>query len=499
MKEKKRFPKNMAAGLRELYRSSSLAAKIRYSYLILLVPLLVFLLFMIWNFWDGNRRYEDMINSVVAASEFSLDFQEDFDYETYLLIVGNKTAEESLLPKMLTDAENVVSRLESMTDNPENRARLTSSKKYIRNLRNYIDRIGENLKEGNRYEDNIRIWENDVQIVTSLLKESVFEYIYYELRDLQEARNMYHEVFLKLAVGTVVVLAVLAVLLLVLSYVIPKSITSPIRQLEKVTEQVAGGDFSVRSKVDTADEVRNLSDSMNFMIDQINDLLEQVKTEQVRLRKAEFRILQSQINPHFLYNTLDAIVWLAESGDQETVVRMVGSLSDFFRASLNQGKDIVTVREELTHVRSYLEIQQIRYQDIMEYEISVPEELHDYLIPKITIQPLVENALYHGVKNKRGVGHIRICGIPGGDIFEIRVEDDGIGMSEERLKQVADGIQNKAPGESEIYGLYNVNERLRLNFGERSGISVTSTDGEGTAVTVTLPCTLTLPETVQPE
>ncbi len=119
-----------------------------------------------------------------------------------------------------------------------------------------------------------------------------------------------------------------------------------------------------------------LSDSMNTMIDKINELLEQVKTEQVRLRKAEFELLQSQINPHFLYNTLDAIVWLAEAGEQKKVVSMVGSLSDFFRISLNQGQDILDVREELQHVRSYLEIQQMRYQDILQYEICVPEELY---------------------------------------------------------------------------------------------------------------------------
>ena len=475
--------------IREWYSGSSLAAKIRFSYLILLLPVMIFLIIALYNMWDSNRHYEEMINSVVAASEFSLDFQEDFDYEAYLLIVGNKTQEESMLSSMLDDANRVVARLQSMTDTRENLARLSSAEKYLTNLGTYKERIEENLKEGSRYEDNIEIWENDVQIVTSLVKETIFEYIYYELRDLQESRTRYQEVFTNMVLASLIVLVLLGVLLLLLSYIIPKSITSPIRQLGKVTEQVAKGDFSVRAEVNTTDEVGALGDSMNVMIDKINDLLSQVTTEQVRLRKAEFQLLQSQINPHFLYNTLDAIVWLAESGDQETVVRMVGSLSDFFRTSLNQGRDIVSVREELTHVRSYLEIQQVRYQDIMEYVIDVPEELYPYQIPKLTIQPLVENALYHGVKNKRGVGHIRIIGVPEKDSFLIRVEDDGIGMTEERLRQVTEGIQKKAPAETEIYGLYNVNERLRLNFGENSGITIESVDREGTSVTIHLPRT----------
>ena len=134
---------------------------------------------------------------------------------------------------------------------------------------------------------------------------------------------------------------------------------------------MAKGDLTVRSDVTGGVEAQVLSDSLNTMIDKINELLEQVKTEQIRLRKAEFELLQSQINPHFLYNTLDAIVWLAEAGEQKKVVSMVGSLSDFFRISLNQGQDILDVKEELQHVRSYLEIQQMRYQDILQYELSL--------------------------------------------------------------------------------------------------------------------------------
>ena len=166
---------------------------------------------------------------------------------------------------------------------------------------------------------------------------------------------------------------------------------------------------------------------------------------------------------------------------------MVSSLSEFFRTSLNQGKDIITVKEELQHVRSYLEIQQVRYQDIMKYEILVPEQLYRSLIPKITIQPLVENALYHGIKNKRGQGKIVITGRREDDCCLIEVRDDGIGISKERLAQVQDKIQHKVAGGDEIYGLYNVNERIRLNFGEKYGIFIKSVYGESTVVTIMLP------------
>ncbi len=477
----------MKEKIKQLYNNSTLAMKIRYFYLMLLVPIMIFLVFLLYNLWVVNRSYESMINSSVVASEFSLDFKKDFDYETYLLIVENKSIEEAKLDDMLSDANRIVERLEEFTNSRENISRLNSAKKYLKNLGIYKERIEKNLIEGNKYEVNLEIWENDVQIVTSLLQDTIFQYIYYEISDLQQLSAEYQKFF----VGTVrfflIAFACIFVSILFFSYYIPLSITRPIRKLSEVTDQVAKGDLSVRFDARSGVEVNRLSDSLNTMIDKINELLEQVTTEQIRLRKAEFELLQTQINPHFLYNTLDTIIWLAEAGKQREVVGMVGSLSEFFRASLNQGKDIISIREELQHVKSYLEIQQVRYQDILKYEIQVPGELDKYLIPKITIQPIVENALYHGIKNKRGLGRIRVSGKKEEGGFAIQVEDNGIGINEERLRQVRDKIQYRTPAENDIYGLYNVNERIRLNFGEKFGISIESVYGEGTVVSIHLP------------
>lgn len=442
---------------------------------------------MLYNLWVVNRSYEGMINSSVVASEFSLDFKKDFDYETYLLIVENKSIEEAKLDDMLSDANRIVERLEEFTNSKENISRLNSAKKYLKNLGIYKERIEQNLIEGNKYEVNLEIWENDVQIVTSLLQDTIFQYIYYEISDLQQLSAEYQKFFVETVRFFLIAFACIFVSILFFSYYIPLSITRPIRKLSEVTDQVAKGDLSVRFDARSGVEVNRLSDSLNTMIDKINELLEQVTTEQIRLRKAEFELLQTQINPHFLYNTLDTIIWLAEAGKQREVVGMVGSLSEFFRASLNQGKDIISIREELQHVKSYLEIQQVRYQDILKYEIQVPGELDKYLIPKITIQPIVENALYHGIKNKRGLGRIRVSGKKEEGGFAIQVEDNGIGINEERLRQVRDKIQYRTPAENDIYGLYNVNERIRLNFGEKFGISIESVYGEGTVVSIHLP------------
>ena len=471
----------------EFYNRSTLATKIRFSYLVLLVPIFSILFFSIYSLWSGNQRYEDMINSTLVASEFSLDFKKDFDYEIYLVIVGNKTLKESDVDPMLRHAKNVVKGLENITESQDNRDRLQDIRKYLDSLQVYVARIDENMAEGNLYEENMEIWENDVQIVTTLVRDEISQYTYYEIQGIQKSKDDYQKFYTWMLRFCLIALVGVVVAVGIMSYLIPLSITRPFKELSQVTDEIAKGNLSVRANVNTGVEATALSNSMNTMIDKINELLEQVTTEQIRLRKAEFELLQAQINPHFLYNTLDAIIWLAEAGEQKRVVGMVRNLSDFFRTSLNQGKDINSIKEEMLHVKSYLEIQHVRYQDILSYDIEVPEALYIYSIPKITIQPLVENALYHGIKNKRGMGHISIRGEAGEKDFTITVTDDGIGIDETRLRQVQSGIQNKVLTGKDFYGLYNVCERIRLNFGEEYGIFIESVYGEGTSVRVILP------------
>lgn len=433
----------MMFAAKEKKQRSRLVTQIRISYFILLLPSVIFMIYAFFNMWLVNKRYNSMVSSVVIASEFSLDFKSDFDYETYLLIVGNTTYEDCTIPQQLSDARKVVDELKGYTNTADNQKRLQSAEKFLNNLETYIDRIKDNLGHENKYEDNMLIWENDVQIVTSLFQETINEYIYYENKQIQITQADNNETFLEMFEISVGILAISVVSMIVVSSVGPIWITRPIE--------------------------------------------EQVKKEQKQLRKAEFDLLQAQINPHFLYNTLDAIVWSAESGNQKQVVSMVGNLSDFFRLSLNKGKEMVLVSEELNHVRSYLEIQQIRYQDIMKFNINVPESLNGFKIPKLTVQPVVENALYHGIKNRRGGGTIEVFGRNKEEYFEIVVKDNGIGMTEERLADVRRAIEEGTNDRTVVYGLYNVNERIKLHFGEGYGIKIDSKYDEGTMVSIRLP------------
>ena len=476
-----------------------LASKIRYSYLIVLLPILIFMGVCMFTLWTQNKKYDEVIDAAVKASEFSLDFKKDFDYETYLVIVESKTFGESELEEMLSKAKRVVDSLDTQTGlSSDNSKRLEDIRKYLNNLETYTRRIEDNLEAKDKYEDNIEIWENDVQIVTGLVRETILQFIYYEIQDMELVKDQMRAFYARVFSYSIAAAVIIMIIVIFITYAISRSITRPISRLSKVTERVAGGDLSVRSELEEGAELGVLSRSLDEMIERIDELLKQIKNEQENLRVAELELLQAQINPHFLYNTLDTIIWLAEAGDQQKVVSMVGSLSDFFRASLGQGRDIVTIGEEMKHVVSYLEIQQVRYQDILTYSIDVPEEIYLSRIPKITLQPLVENALYHGIKNKRGGGSIRVTGhIESGCIY-IYIEDNGIGMSPERLEQINNKINRgektenlqDAIGtreEAEIFGLYNVNERIRLKFGSRYGIHIDSEYGKGTTVTILLP------------
>ena len=195
----------------------------------------------------------------------------------------------------------------------------------------------------------------------------------------------------------------------------------------------------------------------------------------------ELQLLQAQVNPHFLYNTLDTIVWLVEGGMQQDAVDMITSLSVFFRTSLSKGNDIIPLSEEERHTLSYLEIQQSRYRDIMEFEINIPPELDEVMVPKLTLQPLAENALYHGIKNKRGKGKILIEGFNLGDDMMLRVTDNGQGMTPERLYEVQEAIRT---GERAGFGLAAVSERIALYYGPGYGLKISSTEGEGTVMEV---------------
>ena len=264
-----------------------------------------------------------------------------------------------------------------------------------------------------------------------------------------------------------------------------RSITDPVDALFRRVQEIGQGDLTEKPPVQADDpKLSVLSSGLEEMTVRLNRQIELNRQEQIRLRGIELSLLQAQINPHFLYNTLDAIVWLIETGKNEQAEEMVTSLSTYFRSFLSNGQDIVTVNQEQQHIRSYLEIQQVRYKDILDYEIDIDPAIDDCLIPKLTLQPLVENAIYHGIKPKRGKGMIRVRGQLNNGWVTLRVEDTGAGMEKEALNALSREIVS---GEAGGFGLTASYKRLLLVYGPECGFAIDSRVGEGTEVTINIP------------
>jgi len=264
-----------------------------------------------------------------------------------------------------------------------------------------------------------------------------------------------------------------------------RSITDPIDALCSRVEEIGKGELEEKTPVSADDQkLISLSTGIEEMAGRLNRQIEFNRQEQIRLRGIELSLIQAQINPHFLYNTLDTIVWLIETGKDQEAEEMVTSLSTYFRSFLSNGKDIVTLSEEEKHVRSYLEIQQVRYKDILDYEIDIAGELSRCIIPKLTIQPLVENAIYHGLKPKRGKGMIYVRGgISEGRVI-LEVQDTGVGMDEQTVARLRDQLANDDPSSFAMVAAY---KRLRLVYGGDCAFIIDSQPGVGTTITISIP------------
>jgi two-component system sensor histidine kinase YesM len=274
------------------------------------------------------------------------------------------------------------------------------------------------------------------------------------------------------------------------AWAISRSIYLPIQRLHDVTTTITKNDLQALVTRDNIDEITELGMSFNIMIGKIRDLLDAKVKEQEELKKAELRALQAQINPHFLYNTLDTIIWMAEAQQTDQVVELVTALSSFFRISLSKGRDWITIGEELERTQSYLTIQRMRYRDIMDFRIEADDCVLNYTILKLILQPLVENALYHGIKNKRAGGTIVVRAKPStnGEV-RLEVEDDGIGFTPDKLAQLQAEL-NDDYGEIRLdsgFGIGNVNKRIRLYYGRQYGLSLRSEYNTVTCATLVIP------------
>ena len=290
----------------------------------------------------------------------------------------------------------------------------------------------------------------------------------------------------KSTLGRTLLITLVAVAIsLFVSVVLSHRLSRPIRNLQRSMRLVEKGDFDVQAEVTQMNEIGQLSRTFNMMVGQIKNLMEEIIRTQENKRRSELQALQAQINPHFLYNTLDSIVWMAEQKQHEEVVLMTSALAKLFRAGIAKDQELVPIRVEMEHIRNYLLIQKMRYANKLDYRLEFNEAILNDRTPKILLQPFVENAIYHGIRNKPDIGTIVIRAMERGGRIVFEIEDDGLGMTEEQLEKIRD----TGDGEyrSKGIGISNVDERIKLICGPTYGVRIRSEREVGTCVTITIP------------
>ncbi len=461
---------------------------------VIAVPFLTMVVYLIYALHNYSAAYDTIVSNMTIANNYNLNFKEEMDESLYKLVVGAVTFESIGDDDSLQDPYYLIAELRSefgnlmrITTDGESRAWLQILMRNIDTLEDRVDDIKANLDNKNSYDMNIEMLDNNIYIMTELVQDDIQYYIYYQTRSMEHLTEQLNRRVHAFTVLCGITLAFILIIVVVLTVVIVRGIIKPIQELSQVAKRVSEGDFSARADVDTHDEVAVLADSVNIMTENIEGFVQKIKEDERKMRQVDLRLLQEQINPHFLYNTLDTIVWLIEGNDPDKAVNMVMSLSEFFRLVLSKGREYITIQEEEMHIRSYLEIQQVRYRDILEYEIRIDPELYRYQVLKLTLQPLVENSLYHGIKYKRSRGRIIVTGTMEENRIHLKVEDNGVGMVPEELQKLQGEIVKPCKDTDKGFGLANVNERIRMNYGAEYGMTIDSVSGQGTCVEIVIP------------
>jgi two-component system sensor histidine kinase YesM len=402
-------------------------------------------------------------------------------------VAGNKSFGEGRQYEIISSVNARINDIMSTTA-AENRQLLEVAGRAMNTLTRYVDRLGSQMEASFPVVENERILD-EIRGVSLLVSEILQDFIVLEIESAAAANEeIKRRTFIigGIELGIMIFVTIFSILVQIS---VASNVDRSIGALVSLSSQIAEGDLSARAEVPHIAEFHTLTDNLNTMAGKIKALLEDNIREQQNRQKSEMKALQAQISPHFLYNTLDSIIWLAEGNQYEEVVSITRALSNFFRISLNRGSEWLHVHDEFKHVESYLTIQKIRYRDILDYSIEYEQEMGDSAILKLLLQPLVENALYHGIKNKRGRGTIRVRGWREDACLRFSIEDNGIGMTDEQLENIKKQLrETQAPdGLNAIYGLYNVNRRLELYYNRTDLLEIESVYREGTRVNLKVP------------
>jgi len=466
-----------------LNKRKSIFGKIIILFIMMVALMLTPVIIQNFTSFRQAQLYGEMLNNIINANQLNLDVVENIEPIVWNIVAGKDNFPDSGIWELVTDIRSRMVQIRNNTDSPENRGQMEISIRALSILENYLLRLNIQINERYPVVENEQLLE-EIRVCIAGIDDLLRDF---SSNQVEEAAVLNQEMTAQSYRNFVINISLTLIALIVGGFAfryIYRSLMNPIEKLLGMSNRISEGDFSSRTELSASDEFNDLAAGMNIMSEKIEILLEQSVEEQKQRQMMEHKILQEQIKPHFLYNTLDAIIWAAEADNMTDVITLVGSLSTFFRISLSRGIDYIPIHDEIEHVRNYLIIQQIRYRDVLTYEINIDEDIPDKKILKLLLQPIVENAIYHGIKNTRERGKIIVSVSNESGKMKFSVADNGIGMKKEALEELVDDINNGS-GEKG-YGLYNVNRRLKLFYGLSDGIKITSEYKKGTEVSFSL-------------
>jgi two-component system sensor histidine kinase YesM len=484
-------PRRAFGGMVNLFSrfNLSIRAKILLSLCIVILLMGAINVALMLQMLSYSRQYDAIISNITTANSISGNIKPDIDTEMWKIVAGKTAFSDGRQYEIIQIAVNQMERMKDNTSSQRAKIKLEVALRTMTTLKECVDQMGTQIANNSTATENEKALEN-IWFTSSIVEQVVQDYALYEVRRTEGQYQEMRQGFVRWEFISVVLMLSAVIFAVVAAWELSRSIYIPIKKLHDVTTTITKNDLQALVNSENVDEITELGMSFNIMIGKIRELLDAKIKEQENLKKAEMRALQAQINPHFLYNTLDTIIWMAESQKTEPIVEIVGALSNFFRISLSKGRDWITIAEEVERIRSYLTIQRMRYHDIMDYQIEVDENVADFTILKLVLQPLVENALYHGIKNKRQGGTIWVRARAKNESeIVLEVEDNGMGFTPQKLAQLRDDLTDDS-GDIRLesgFGLDNVNKRIRLYYGKPYGISVRSEYSAGTCVTLVIP------------
>lgn len=476
-----------------ILKNKSLRRTLLITYISLLFITLIPSIYSVVVSQIHTKRYSQIISNVSTANRISLIAKDDIPAELWNIICGKKEIADGSQNKMLDDISSGLSLMLLTINNEESRGKLEVANRAYTTLRRNVDMLISQIKGGSLVTQNEATLD-EIRTITSLFSDIMQDFIVTEIEAANQTNQSLRNTSIILTTIQIII-TVLAIIISINSFItVSAAIQKPISDMEKLSTKVSNGDLTARIDIPHVNELNTLAENLNTMAGQIDLLIQKNMEEQKNFQKAEMKALQAQITPHFLYNTFDTIVWLAEEEHTEEVVRITKAFSDFLRISLSRGHEWITISQELEHIKNYLTIQKIRYADILNYSIDADEALMDVKMIKLVLQPLIENAIYHGIKNKRGRGKLKVSVHFTNDsrtFVCFTVEDNGAGFTEERLGQVRNELRTGAQDSeklSSVYGLYNVNKKLKLYYGEKTeGLLIESEAGKGSKISFTIP------------